>query len=221
LIQDSSWPGYEEIPTWIIQGYATLSAEVVEQLDMLHAKKPTHVFLQAGVGSFASSVLGYYTAIYGEDRPITVIVEPNEAACIFKSAQIGDGKAHNVTGFMPTIMAGLACGEPSMVSWDILRDYADMYLSCDDYVTELGMRILANPTSSDPKVISGESGAVAMGVLDLLLNDTNYHDLAQLLKLDTKSRILLISTEGDTDPVNYKKIVEKPLKWRHSTCVKI
>ena len=211
LIQDSSWPGYEEIPTWIVQGYATLSAEVVEQLETLNAKVPTHIFLQAGVGSFASSVIGYITARYGTKRPIIVIVEPNEAACIFKSAQIGDGMPHNVTGFMPTIMAGLACGEPSMVSWDILRDYADMYLSCDDYVTELGMRILANPIATDPKVISGESGAVGMGVLNLLLNDANYHDLAQILKLDTNSRILLISTEGDTDPVNYKKIVEKSL----------
>ncbi len=140
-----------------------------------------------------------------------VIVEPNEAACLFKSAQIGDGKAHNVTGFMPTIMAGLACGEPSMVSWAIIRDYVDMYLSCEDSVTELGMRLLANPKYPDPKVISGESGAVGMGVLNLLLTDTNYCEIAQILKLDANSRILLISTEGDTDPVNYKKIVEQPL----------
>ncbi len=211
LIQDSSWPGYEEIPKWIIQGYATLTDEVMEQLEKLKLNRPTHIILQAGVGSFASSVLGYFTALYGAERPISVIVEPNEAACIFKSAQIGDGLAHNVTGFMPTIMAGLACGEPSMVSWDILRDYADMYLSCDDYVTELGMRRLANPIGSDPKIISGESGAVGMGVLDLLIKDSKYHDLAQLLKLGSNSRILLISTEGDTDPINYKKIIEKTL----------
>ncbi len=211
LIQDSSWPGYEEIPKWIIQGYATLTDEVTEQLEMLKLNRPTHIFLQAGVGSFASSVLGYFTALYGAERPISVIVEPNEAACIFKSAQIGDGLPHNVTGFMPTIMAGLACGEPSMVSWDILRDYADMYLSCDDSVTELGMRILANPIGSDPKIISGESGAVGMGVLDLLIKDSKYHGLAQLLEIDSNSSILLISTEGDTDPINYKKIIEKTL----------
>lgn len=211
LIQDSSWPGYEEIPKWIIQGYATLTDEVMEQLEKLKLNRPTHIFLQAGVGSFASSVLGYLTAIYGAERPISVIVEPNEAACIFKSAQIGDGLPHNVTGFMPTIMAGLACGEPSMVSWDILRDYADMYLSCDDAVTELGMRILATPIGSDPKIISGESGAVGMGVLDLLMKDSKYHDLAQLLKLNSNSSILLISTEGDTDPINYKKIIEKTI----------
>jgi len=211
LIQDSSWPGYEDIPRWIIQGYATLTDETVDQIDALHANTPTHIFLQAGVGSFASSVLGYFTAKYGGDRPITIIVEPSEAACLFKSAQIGDGKPHNVTGFMPTIMAGLACGEPSMVSWYILRDYADMYLSCDDSVTELGMQILANPTSTDPKIVSGESGAVGMGVLNLLFNDAKYFDLAQMLKLDENSRILLISTEGDTDPENYKKIIEKTL----------
>jgi len=216
LIQDSSWPGYEAIPTWIIQGYATLTDEAVEQIDALGAKPPTHLFLQAGVGSFASSVLGYFTALYGVDRPITVIVEPSEAACLFKSAQIGDGKPHNVTGFMPTIMAGLACGEPSMVSWDILKDYTDMYLSCDDAVTELGMQILAHPSDQDPNVVSGESGAVGMGALCLLMNDVNYSELAQILKLDNNSRVLIISTEGDTDPINYKKIIEKPLKWRHS-----
>ena len=211
LIQDSSWPGYEEIPKWIIQGYATLTDEAIEQIEKLKYNRPTHIFLQAGVGSFASSVLGYFTALYGAERPISVIVEPNEAACIFMSAQIGDGLPHNVTGFMPTIMAGLACGEPSMVSWDILRDYADMYLSCDDYVTELGMRILANPIGSDPKIISGESGAVGMGVLDLLIKDSKYRDLAQLLKINSTSRILLISTEGDTDSINYKKIIDKTL----------
>ncbi len=211
LVQDSSWPGYEEIPRWIIQGYATLADESAQQIESLNSGMPTHIVLQAGVGSFASSILGYFTVKYGNNRPITIIVEPNEAACLFKSAQIGDGKAYNVTGFMPTIMAGLACGEPSMVSWDILRDYADMYLSCDDSVTELGMRILANPIGSDPKIISGESGAVGMGVINLLLNDSRYRDLSQILKIDSNSRILLISTEGDTDPVNYKKIVEQTL----------
>jgi diaminopropionate ammonia-lyase len=211
LIQDSSWPGYEEIPKWIIQGYATLTDEAIEQIERLKFNRPTHVFLQAGVGSFASSVLGYFTALYGAERPISVIVEPNEAACIFKSAQIGDGLPHNVTGFMPTIMAGLACGEPSMVSWDILRDYADMYLSCDDYITELGMQILASPIGSDPKIVSGESGAVGMGVLEILIKDSKYHELAQLLKLNSNSSILIISTEGDTDPINYKKIIEKTL----------
>ena len=206
MVQDSAWEGYTNIPTWIMQGYATLIDETIEQLKE-EGNMPTHVFLQAGVGSFAGSIQGYLAAEFGEDRPITTIVEPNEASCIFNSVKERDGKPHSVTGFMPTIMAGLACGEPNIVSWGILRDYADMYISCPDYVTARGMRILGNPLKGDPKVISGESGAVCLGMLSLILGDSNLKEIALKLKIDKNSKILVISTEGDTDPDNYRKIV--------------
>lgn len=207
LIQDSAWEGYEEIPTWIIQGYCTLIDEAMEQIEKAGDEWPTHVFLQAGVGSFAASVLGYLLSRFGKNRPITVIVEPNEAACIFKSAAKNDGKPHAVTGYMPTIMAGLACGEPSTVAWGILRDYADMYISCPDYVTAKAMRMLGNPLPGDPHVISGESGAVGLGVLSLIQAEQALRQVASQLHLNADSRILIISTEGDTDPEGYKKIV--------------
>lgn len=207
LIQDSAWEGYERIPAWIMQGYCTLIDEVIEQIEDEGKGKPTHVFLQAGVGSFAGSVLGYLTSIYGEDRPITTIVEPDAAACIFKSAKINDEKPHSVTGDMPTIMAGLACGEPSIVSWEILRDYADMYISCTDSVAARGMRMLGNPLSGDPKVVSGESGAVGLGVLSLILEENHLKEIAEKLNINRDSKMLIINTEGDTDPQSYRKIV--------------
>ncbi|MBB6214224.1 diaminopropionate ammonia-lyase [Anaerosolibacter carboniphilus] len=207
LIQDSAWKGYEEIPTWIMQGYTTLIDEAIGQIKAEGKGKPTHVFLQAGVGSFAGSVLGYLEAIFGPDRPITTIVEPNEAACIFKSVKENDGKPHGVTGYMPTIMAGLACGEPSTVAWEILKDYADMYISCPDSLAARGMRILGNPLGDDPKVISGESGAVGLGIASLILQGDHFEEIAEKLNINKDSKILLISTEGDTDPESYREIV--------------
>lgn len=207
IIQDTAWDGYEEIPTWIMQGYVTLIDEAIEQINSLDNGIPTHVFLQAGVGSFAGTVQGYLEYVFGNNRPITTIVEPNEAACIFKSAEINDQKPHAVTGFMETIMAGLNCGEPNTIGWNILRDYSDMYISCPDYVAARAMRILANPLKGDPKVVSGESGAVGLGVLSLILEEDGLKEMADKLNINKDSKILVISTEGDTDPENYKRIV--------------
>jgi diaminopropionate ammonia-lyase len=207
LIQDSSWEGYTKIPTWIMQGYATLIDEALEQIENNNDDYPTHVFLQAGVGSFAGSILGYLVSKFGKNKPIVAIIEPNEAACIYKSANENDGNPHNVTGFMPTIMAGLACGEPSLVAWEILRDYSDVYISCPDNVSARGMRILSNPIYDDQRIISGESGAVGMGLLSLIMTDKSLESLKKDLKIDKNSRILIISTEGDTDPKSYQEIV--------------
>lgn len=207
MVQDTAWDGYENIPGWIMQGYSIIANETIEQLKDMVEEKPTHIILQAGVGSFAGSILGYFTNRYKEDRPICAIVEPKTAACIFKSASFDDGNIHPVTGDMETIMAGLACGEPNTISWKILRDYADAYISCPDYVSAKGMRILGNPLSGDERIISGESGAVGMGILSIILKNTKYKVLKEKLKLDKKSRVLVISTEGDTYPEGYRKIV--------------
>ncbi|BDR65801.1 PLP-dependent lyase/thiolase [Clostridium tetani] len=207
VIQDTAWEGYEDIPTWIMQGYGTLIHEAIEQLERSGINNVTHVFLQAGVGSFASAIQGYLASKFGEERPITVIVEPDDAACIYKSAKVNDGKPHIVTGDMPTIMAGLACGEPNSIGWEILRDYSDGYLSCPDYVSARGMRILASPLRGDNQIISGESGAVGVGVISLLMERDYYKELREKLDLNKNSRVLLISTEGDTDPGKYRNIV--------------
>lgn len=207
VVQDTAWEGYTNIPLWIIQGYCTLIDEAVEQIKEMGIERPTHVFLQAGVGSYAGAVLGYLVSLYGDERPFTVVVEPENAACIYESARCADGKPHAVKGDLSTIMAGLACGEPNPISWNILRDYADMYVSCPDYVSARGMRVLGNPLKGDPQIISGESGAVGLGLLSLILQRPQLKNMKDLLNLNENSVVLCISTEGDTDPENYRKIV--------------
>jgi diaminopropionate ammonia-lyase len=207
FVQDTSCEGYTEMPRWIMQGYGTIADEIIEQLKAYDVDKPSHIFLQAGVGSFAASMLAYFTDMYHQCRPVTAIVEPNKADCIYKSASMSDGRVHEVTGDLDTIMAGLACGRPNALAWEILRDYADMFFSCPDYVSALGTRILANPVDADPRIISGESGSVGVGLVALLLRHEKYRSAVKQLDLNGNSMILFISTEGDTDPVGYRKIV--------------
>ncbi|NLY66211.1 MAG: diaminopropionate ammonia-lyase [Tissierellia bacterium] len=206
LIQDTALEGYEAIPTWIMQGYGTIIYEAMKQLAEYGINKPSHVFLQAGVGSFAGAMLGYLVDKFGEDKPTTIIMEADKANCLYLSSM--EGKRVVVEGDMPTIMAGLACGAPNTISYDILMDYADAFLSCPDIVAARGMRILASPLKGDPQIISGESGAaVGIGVISLLMERKEYKDLRQRLGLDEKSVVLIINTEGDTDPKKYRDIV--------------
>jgi diaminopropionate ammonia-lyase len=205
VVQDTAWEGYEKIPVWIMQGYSTLAIEAIEQLKALGVPKPTHILLQAGVGSFAGAVTGLFASVYGDERPVIIIVEPNKADCIYRSAAAGE--IQFVTGTMDTIMAGLACGEPNPAAWRLLRDYADMYISCPDTVAAKGMRMLGNPLGNDPAVISGESGAVTAGLLDHLMTDPALAEAKARLCLDLSSHVLLISTEGDTDPARYRDVV--------------
>ena len=209
IVQDTAWTGYEDIPTWIMQGYATLAVEALEQLKEQDSAVPTHVFLQAGVGSFAGGVLGFLASSLGEKMPKITIAEPENANCIYKSAKIGDGQAHKVTGDLDTLMAGLACGEPNTISWELLRDYASAYVSCPDYLAATGMRVLATPLKGDDVVISGESGAVTTGLLHLLMESKtgNAAELRKQLGLNKDSIVLLVSTEGNTSPRAFRDAV--------------
>ena len=207
IVQDTAWEGYEDIPTWIMQGYATLGLEALEQLNSMGIDRPTHLFLQAGVGSYAGGVLGFLTSKLGDNRPVTTIVEPNKADCIYRSALAGDGAPHKVEGDLDTLMAGLACGEPNTISWKILRDYAHGYISCPDWVAANGMRILAAPVRGDSPVVSGESGAVTSGILEYLMAHPGGEPIRDALGLDENATVLLISTEGDTSPRIYREIV--------------
>ncbi len=208
LVQDTAWDGYEAIPAWIMQGYTTLAQEAWEQMQML-AVQPTHVFLQAGVGSLAASQLGFWQTLSDLDSPpVFVVMEPSNAACFYLSAQRGNSQAYAVTGELQTIMAGLSCGEPNPLAWPLLRDYATAFVSCPDYVAAYGMRILGNPWLGGPRVTAGESGAVGAGLVALLA-EPRYAAWRQQLRLDENSVVLLINTEGATDPENYHNVV-----WR-------
>ncbi|WP_434296424.1 diaminopropionate ammonia-lyase [Clostridium sporogenes] len=207
MVQDTAWEGYEEIPTWIMQGYGTMASEALEQLRELNVEKPTHIFVQAGVGSLAGAVQGYFASVFKDQCPITVIVEADEADCLYRSAVAGDGKPRAVTGDMPTIMAGLACGEANTIGWEVLKSYSSTFVSCPDWVSANGMRMLGNPIKEDKKIISGESGSVTSGLLNAIMTNDDMKELREQLKLDENSRVLLFSTEGDTDPDKYRKIV--------------
>ena len=207
MVQDTAWDGYEDIPTWIIQGYAALAVEALAQWRAEELEPPTHLFLQAGVGSFASGVLGYMASELGDALPKTIIVEPHAADCIYRSALAGDGQPHNVTGDLSTLMAGLACGEPCTIGWNVLHDHADNFVSMPDYVAAEGMRVLGNPLPGDDRVISGESGAATLGFVAEVMRNQSLDWLRKQLKLDENSRVLCFSTEGDTDKENYRRIV--------------
>ena len=202
IVQDTMWEGYEEIPLWIMQGYTTLMKEVVDQLE----DAPTHVFLQAGVGSFASAMVAFLQQYYKENITF-VLVEPHVANCYYESFKQGTEQAVNVGGSMHTIMAGLACGEPSPIAWEILKTYTHVSISCAEEVAATGMRVLGNPLGRDARIIAGESGAAPAGCFYTIMTDAKMQTLKETLQLNPTSRVLLINTEGDTDAENYREIL--------------
>ena len=204
LIQDTSSDACPTVPRQIMQGYTTMALEAVEQLD---GEIPTHVFLQAGVGSMAAAVSAFLADYYKESKPIITIVEPLSADCLYRTAAANDGALHPVPGEMNTIMAGLACGEPCAEAWELLNQFADYYIAVPDSFAASGMTHLAHPKGNDPVIVSGESGAAGVGTLIELLSSPNkYHDIIRELKLSCDSRVLCISTEGATDRLNYEHI---------------
>jgi diaminopropionate ammonia-lyase len=206
VVQDTAWEGYEEIPVWIMQGYMTLAKEALEQMAE-KGEVPTHVFIQAGVGALAGGVIGHIANKLRSRLPKFIIMEPNNAACIFASALARDGKPHAVTGDLETIMVGLACGKPNPISWPILRDFPSCYISCADYVAANGIRILANPVKGDSPIEAGESGSLGIGVVELLANHSAFGEVKEALGIGVESKLLLLNTEGATDPVNCREIL--------------
>ena len=199
LLQDSSWPGYTEVPRNIMVGYKTMVQEFFEQT----SDWPTHVIAQAGVGSFAASIFSSFISST-KQQPKFILLEPSGAACFFNSVKVGDKKPH-LTPDLNTMMAGLSCGMPSILAWDIIVPIADIFVICEDNIAIKGMQILSQPTEGDPSIISGESGAVPIGFLHEVATNPLYLDLRDQLQLDVSSKVLFFSTEGDTDPELYKK----------------
>ncbi|GMO23959.1 MAG: diaminopropionate ammonia-lyase [Spirochaetaceae bacterium] len=205
MVQDTAWEGYEEIPAWIMQGYGTMSFESYNQLKEYGIERPTHIFVQAGVGSLAGSVQGFFSNAYKENPPVVTVVEAQAADCIYRSAK--EQKLVAVGGSLSTIMAGLACGEANTISWQILKNHTGFFVSAPDWVAAKGMRTLAAPLRGDSRVISGESGAVPAGLVAAIMENDDYKELREALALNEKSRVLVFSTEGDTDPQRYKSVV--------------
>lgn len=200
VVSDTSYPGYHDIPRDVMHGYGVMAKEIADQ--MAGDEPPTHVIAQAGVGGLAAAVCASFWLHWGERRPRFVVVEPTRADCIYRSLQVG--RPVVVEGALDTVMAGLACGEVSALAWDILREGANAALAIDDAYALEAVRQLANPAPGDPPLVAGETGGVGLAAL---LAAHDHPAIGQLLGLDTQSRVLLLGTEGDTDPVIYRQIV--------------
>lgn len=203
MIQDTVFGGNEKTPLHVMQGYMTMAREAIRQLG---DTVPTHVFLQAGVGSMAAAVAAYLTNYYGKDKPVIIIVEPHSADCLYKTARLGRITACD--GEMNSMMAGLCCGEPCPPAWELLSNTAEYFITIPDGSAAVGMRTLAHPTGTDTKVVSGESGASATGALIDIMTRSDCENIRKILGLNENSVVLCFSTEGDTDKENYRKITE-------------
>lgn len=199
IVSDTSYEGYMEIPKDVALGYTVMLAEIVEQLE---GEIPTHVFVQGGVGGLASAVCGYFWDLWGEQRPRFVVVEPDEANCLQLSAR--EGKPVVVEGDLDTLMAGLACGEVSALAWKILATGADDFMTLSEEAVPDTMKLLANGYESDPAIVAGESGVP--GLAAALLARTS-SELSITLGLNAYSKILVLGTEGATDPELYQQLV--------------
>ncbi len=199
VVSDTTYEGYRDIPVDVMHGYGVLAREIVRTLA---DAPPTHVFVQAGVGALAASVCATFWLAWGARRPELVIVEPTRADCYFRSGLAGRPIA--VTGDLDTVMAGLACGEVSPLAWEIVDAGANAYAEIDDRFALAAMRMLASPFSGDPAIVAGETGAAGLAAL---LAVDGHDAIRQTLGLDAQSRVLLIGSEGDTDPHIYRQIV--------------
>ena len=201
LVQDTAWAGYEEIPTDIMRGYLTQAHEITEQIK---DNKIDIIFLQSGVGSWAASIIMYMLTFW-KTPPLFISVEPHSANCLFRSIQ--SAKRVSVKNDETTAMAGLDCGTVSTEAWKILKHGIYGALSISDILMEDAVRVFANPIQNDIQIISGESGASPLAALIGLVKSAEHVDFARAIKLNNKSNILLINTEGDTDSVNYERIL--------------
>ena len=204
LVQDTAWPGYEAVPRLIMQGYTTMALEALEQLK---GQRPTHIFLQCGVGSMAAAVAAFFCDCQPEEQPTVIVVEPHDADCMYQTALMNDGQLHATRGQLRSMMAGLCCGEPSSEAWRLLKQYARLYAAIPDDLAALGMRVLASPCEDAPRIISGESGASGFGLAVGLLMLPELAEQRQSIGLNADSRILCFSTEGATDLANWERVV--------------
>lgn len=197
VVSDTSWPGYEDIPRSVMAGYTVMSSEAMEQWPL--DAPPTHVFLQGGCGGMAAAICIDLWSRSGEDRPRIVIVEPEPAACLYESAAAGELRMVDIT--TETVMAGLSCGEVSLVAWPVIAAAVDDFLTIGDESIGPLMRRLARESS----IVAGESAVAGLAGLMAAAGD---RDLPRRLGLSAESRVLLFGTEGATDPEVYRRLIE-------------
>jgi diaminopropionate ammonia-lyase len=198
LVSDTSWSGYEKVPTLVMQGYTVMASEALSEAP----QAPTHLFLQAGVGGLAAAVAGYIDRAGLQPRPRMIVVEPELADCFFQSnAAAKRVKVHNQR---PTVMSMLECYEPSLIAWRILSQLADAFLTISDAEAVEAMIRLSSPEGGDPAVVAGESGGAGLAGL---IHAACREEIRSAIGLDERSRVLVFNTEGATDPERYSALV--------------
>ncbi len=201
-IADTAYHGYTDIPSWVMNGYSTLFREMEEKISEYRIGENDLIFLQAGAGAFAAAGASWLVKRLGKNRPMIIIVEPSEASCYLESAEAGEAVA--TKGKMKTIMAGLNCGVPSILAWPILRDSVDLFISIPDNCAKDAMRLYR-----EEGIISGESGASGLAGLIAIMTDPDLRDAKNKIGIGKETRVIVVNTEGDTDPENYEKIISK------------
>ncbi|MDS1142281.1 diaminopropionate ammonia-lyase [Pusillimonas sp. SM2304] len=204
VISDTSYEGYEEIPRDVMQGYGVIAAEIIDQTRAQpnEAGGFTHVLLQGGVGGMAAGLISFLWEHHGAHRPHFIVVEPVQADCLLQSAM--QGHAARATGSVDSVMAGLACGEASPLAWRFLATSVDHFMTIEDEQAIEAMRSLAKGSEKDIPIVAGESGTAGLAALEILRGDTG---LSMQVKLDSRSRVLIVNTEGATAPQVYEQLI--------------
>ena len=200
IVQDVAWKDYMVVPKYTMAGYSVMMREIIDQINN---EKITHVILQAGVGGMAGAMVAGI-ARYLDNVPVTIVVEPDSAACVLES--IKTGKIEKIDIKRESLMGGMSCGEVSLVPWEILKNSVKHCISLPDDDIAKTMRLLGNSTFSEHRIIAGENSAP--GVIGLI---ASYEDqiIKQKLQLDENSNILIIGCEGDTDKEMYQKLINQ------------
>jgi len=200
IVQDVAWKDYMLVPKYTMAGYTVMMKEIVDQIKN---DKITHIILQAGVGGMAGAMIAGIARYLG-NIPETIIVEPDSAACVMES--IRTGKIEKIDIKRESLMGGMSCGEVSLVPWEILKNSVKYCISLPDSDIAKTMKFLGNSTFSEEQIIAGENSAP--GVISLIVSCVN-SKIKEKLKLSSKSNILIIGCEGDTDKEMYQKLINQ------------
>jgi diaminopropionate ammonia-lyase len=200
VISDMSWPGYERIPWWVIEGYSTMLWEIEDELARRGEAGPDLVVVQAGVGAFGAAVARHFRSPAASTHPKLMSVEPASADCLLES--VAAGLIVSVPGPHDSIMSGLNCGRPSLVAWPVVSRSIDLLVAVDDEPAREAMRLAA-----EAGVVSGETGAAGLGGLLELLRSEEGEEARRTLGVSGQTRVLLFNCEGATDPDAYRRIM--------------
>ena len=200
IVQDVAWKDYMLVPKYTMAGYSVMMKEIIDQIN---SEKITHIILQAGVGGMAGAMVAGI-ARYLDNIPVTIVVEPDSAACVLES--IKTGKIEKIDIKRESLMGGMSCGEVSLVPWEILKNSVKYCISLPDDDIAKTMRLLGNSTFSEHQIIAGENSVP--GVISLIASCED-ENIKQKLKLDQNSNVLVIGCEGDTDQEMYQKLINQ------------